>query len=261
MTQKRCFYINLMLTIALFAFTETSFSQSSNREVVTQDAEWFQINSYVKLTKHIGLPVDVQLRFSDFESAQHMIRIGVDIPLTKALSIVPIGYARIWNYSYGEQPSSLPADEKRTWEQVLVKHKVWKMNIQHRFRLEQRFIENVYLGNSGEEVHEGYDIHRGRFRYRFLFWAPFKGEKIEPKHLFWGGMYEGFVSWGEGVSFHKIDQNRFHLGTGYQINKKAQFIIGPWYQMLIKKNGTQQENNVGIMMWFNYNFDFSKQDK
>jgi len=32
------------------------------------------------------------------------------------------------------------------------------------------------------------------------------------------------------------------------------------YQMLIKKNGAQQENNVGTLIQVGYNLDFSKSE-
>ena len=232
--------------------------ESSGQQVVTQDAEWFQINSSMKLHNKYGLISDGQFRYSDFKSAQYLARTGLDIYINSQWSIVPIGYAYIWNYQYGEQPVALPPDEQRLWQHVMYKHKAAKFNFNHRFRTEQRFIEKLSTDTNGEVINEGFDVYRNRIRYRFMFWAPFKGDKIVAGSWFWGVWDEVFISWGNGVTYNKPDQNRVQIAAGYQINKDFQIILGPYYQYLIKGGGAQQENNVGFNMWFNYNFDFSK---
>jgi predicted porin len=60
------------------------------------------------------------------------------------------------------------------------------------------------------------------------------------------------------VTFHKIDQNRVFAGVGYQVTKDFSFQGGFLYQMLVKANGAKQENNTGIQLQVNYNFDFTK---
>ncbi|NJN41417.1 MAG: DUF2490 domain-containing protein [Flammeovirgaceae bacterium] len=252
----KCFKV-YSIVLVLVGVGFDCFSQS--KEVVTQDAEWFQINSAMKFHKRFGLFSDGQFRYSDFQNAQYLARTGLEIFINKNLSIVPVGYAYIWNYQYGEQPVTYPADEQRLWEHIMYKHKAGKLSFNHRLRLEQRFIEKFSTNQSGDVINEGFENYRNRIRYRILFWSPFKGDTIVPESWFWGAWNEVFISWGDGVTYNKPDQNRTQIALGYQVNKDFQIILGPYYQYLIKSNGTQQENNVGFNMWFNYNFDFSKE--
>ena len=55
-----------------------------------------------------------------------------------------------------------------------------------------------------------------------------------------------------------IDQSGFSVAIGYQIVPMISITAGGLHQMLVKKNGAQQENNIGLIVQFNYNFDFSK---
>ena len=84
-----------------------AYAQSSSREIVTQQIDWFALNSNIKLHKKFGFAFDGQLRFvQGFESAQHYVRNGIEIYVTPKLSIIPIGYMYVWNFKYGKQPSS-----------------------------------------------------------------------------------------------------------------------------------------------------------
>ena len=69
---------------------------------------------------------------------------------------------------------------------------------------------------------------------------------------------EVFVSWGEFVTYNQIDQNRIFVGVGYQFTKDFTIQSGPFWQLLVKANGAQQENNIGIGTWLTYNFDLTK---
>ena len=73
------------------------------------------------------------------------------------------------------------------------------------------------------------------------------------------GMVEWFMSWGDLVTYdNKIDQYRLFVGPGYQFSKNVNLQAGPVYQYLIKKQGLEQENNVGLFVQLNYNFDLVK---
>jgi long-subunit fatty acid transport protein len=66
------------------------------------------------------------------------------------------------------------------------------------------------------------------------------------------------MSWGEAVTYHEIDQNRIFVGFGYQFTKDFTIQTGYFWQLLVKANGAQQENNMGIGTWLTYNFDLTR---
>lgn len=241
--------------ILLLVFNLIMIGVTAQREKVNQSIEWFALNSNIKLHKRFGIAFDGQLRFAkDFQDMQHYVRAGAEIYITPNFSVIPIGYMYVWNFIYGEQPASLLANEQRIWQQVVFKQKFSRFNLHHRFRLEQRWLETNRIPN-GELVK---NFYLNRVRYRFLINYPINKENIEAGAIFLNAWDEFFYGWGSYDTFNEIDQNRVSFGLGYQVNQKAQILAGGLYQLLVKSNGTKQENNVGLLLQFTYNFDLSK---
>lgn len=248
---------SFVFSILLFTTLELR-AQPQSREIVTQSTEWFALNSNIKLHKRLGFAFDGQLRFVGLENAQHFVRNGLEIYITPKFSIVPMGYMYVWNFRYGEQPTTYANNEQRLWQQVLYKHNYGGLFFSHRFRIEQRFIQKHNTDLNGYVVYEGYDTYLNRIRYRLQIQIPLNKEKIETGAWFVGIFDELFCSWGKSITFYKPDQNRMYAAIGYQFGKNFSIQGGAFYQMLIKKNGLQQENNVGTLVQFGYNLDFSK---
>jgi Protein of unknown function (DUF2490) len=251
-----------MKFVSIFGLLISSFHLSAQpglKQVVTQPTEWFVLNSAIKFHKKVGFTFDGQLRFvRGLENAQHFVRNGLEIYITPKLSIVPIGYMYVWNFRYGEQPTTYANNEQRIWQQLLYRHSISKFLFSHRFRMEQRFIEKRYADASGMIINDGFDTYLNRIRYRLQVQFPLNKEKIESGALFAVVSDEIFYSWGSTVTFSHPDQNRIYVALGYQFNKSMNFQSGGFYQALIKNNGTLQENNIGVMTQFTYNFDFYK---
>jgi hypothetical protein len=248
---------SFVFSILLFTTLELR-AQPQSREIVTQSTEWFALNSNIKLHKRLGFAFDGQLRFVGLENAQHFVRNGLEIYITPKFSIVPMGYMYVWNFRYGEQPTTYANNEQRLWQQVLYKHNYGGLFFSHRFRVEQRFIQKHNTEPNGSVVYEGYDTYLNRIRYRLQIQIPLNKEKIETGAWFVGIFDELFYSWGKSITFYKPDQNRMYAAIGYQFSKNFSVQGGAFYQLLIKKNGLQQENNVGTLIQFGYNLDFSK---
>lgn len=233
-------------------------AQPSNREIVNQPIEWFALSSNLKISKTFAFMLEGQFRYADdFDPQQFQFRTALDVKLNDHFSIVPVGYVYTWNSRYGKQPAAFGNNEHRIWEQIFYKHAVGKVKIDHRLRLEQRFIQ-AKSKSDNDAVDDAYSRKQGRLRYRLMARMPLKGSSIAPKTYFLSVYEEVFVNWGHQVTFHEPDQNRVFAGLGYQFNKALTVQGGFLYQMLIKSNGTKQENNVGFQLQFGYNFDFTK---
>ena len=250
----KSFTVVLILSSSLCQF---SFAQSS-REIVTQSAEWFALTSNIKLHKHLSLLAEGQFRYTgSFNPMQFQFRTGVEVHINKQLSIMPLGYVYSWNPIYGKLPALYVNNEHRIFEQVVFKHSVGRVTLSHRGRLEQRYVQ-VHVNNNGEVINEGYDLFMNRARYRFMMNIPINHSKMEPKTIYISAYDEAFFSWGKKVTYDEPDQNRIFAGLGYQLNKKLSAQGGFFYQMLIKSNGKQQENNVGFQVQLIYNIDLTK---
>lgn len=217
----------------------------------------------MKLSNRLTLFLDGQFRFVDgTEMAQNLARTGLDIKVSNSFSMMPIGYAYVWNYRYGEQPVVVPNNEHRIFQQFTLKHKSNNLSFMHRLRTEERFLQTHHLDANNGWVDDGYgNNNQFRIRYRFSLTIPFTGEqnKGAEDHFYYLFIFdELFMSWGERVTYHEIDQNRVFVGVGYQFTKDVTIQFGPYYQLLVKANGLQQENNIGVGTWFIYNVDFTK---
>ena len=189
---------------------------------------------------------------------QYQLRSGLDIKLNDHFSIVPAGYVYTWNYQYGKQPAAFQNNEHRIWQQVMFKHHAGRVNFEHRLRVEERFIQHHHIDERHQVVDDGYTVNQYRLRYRLQARVPINNAKIEP-HTYYAIVYdEIFKSWGENVTYENPDQNRIFVGMGYQFHKSFSMHLGGLYQMLVKRNGLQQENNVGLFMQLTYNIDLMK---
>jgi Protein of unknown function (DUF2490) len=250
--------IKLFICLLFIYLIAAGRAHGQSRQVVNQSIQWLSLNSNIKLNKKYGVTVDGQFRFAEHDNMQHMFRAGFEYYVTKKLSVVPIGYSYIQNYLYGKQPASYINNERRIWQQIAYKHAVSRVAISHRLRFEERFI-GVHTKDANDQVvSNGFTNQQFRVRYRAMANIPLNHAKMEPKTYYISVWDEIFVSHGKSITYNEPDQNRIFVGPGYQITKKLAVQGGPFYQLLIKSNGTKQENNVGFLLQMNYNFDLSK---
>lgn len=248
--------------IAIFLLFSTIFgvlAQPAHRAVVNQPIQWFSATVNIKTGKALTVLAESQYRFAgSFDPMQYQLRTGLEIRLNDHVSIVPAGYVWTGNFLYGEQPATYKNNEHRFWEQIAYKHGMGRFQLDHRLRLEQRFIEVHSRTAEGAVVSEGYTNRQNRLRYRLMLRAPLRKHAIEANTIFISAYDEVFYSWGKPVTFHEPDQNRLFAGLGYQLRKPLTVQAGVLYQMLVKANGAQQENNAGFQLMLNYTLDLTQ---
>lgn len=255
------------LCFAFFlAFAPLQLASGQSRQTVNQFADWFSASSTMKTSNRLSIFVDTQFRFVDgTEAMQHQFRIGGDFKITDKFSFMPLGYVYVWNYLYGKQPATYVNNEHRVYQQFTYKHKWGSFNLLHRLRTEERFLQAHHKDTNGDVIDDGYSKNKQfRIRYRIYGTLPLTKQQdpasmaIAPKSYYLVVYDELFMSWGEYVTYHEIDQNRIFVGLGYQFTKDFTIQSGFLWQLLVKANGAQQENNIGIGTWLTYNFDFTK---
>ncbi|HTF20254.1 MAG TPA: DUF2490 domain-containing protein [Chryseolinea sp.] len=250
------FSLCLAFVFAAFHFAN---GQDGDRETVTQSIQWAAVTSSVKVSKRLSILVDGQFRQAgQLEPMQYQARTGLDIKVNDHFSIVPMGYVYTWNFQYGKQPTAIVNNEHRTWQQVMYKHDAGIVHFEHRLRLEQRFLQHHSVTSNGDVVDDGYSVLQHRLRYRLQARIPLNNRTIDPKTYYAIIYDEIFKSWGENITFDSPDQNRVFAGVGYQFEKNFSMHMGGIYQMVIKRNGAQQENNLGVLLQLTYNIDLMK---
>lgn len=242
-----------------FLLNNATVAQPAGREIVDQPLEWFSITSHIDLNKKLTLMVEGQFRYArEFEPMQYQARTALQVKLSDHFVLTPLAYVYTWNYLYGRQPAAFVNNEHRIWQQLAYKHSYRKLLLDHRLRVEQRFLQRHTTDFEGNVIYHGYDNRQLRIRYRFMGQLPLNTPEITPGTWFLGFYDEAFISWGKSVTFHEPDQNRIFVGAGYQFDERFSVLPGFLYQMMIKDNGMKQENNLGLQVMFTYNVKSNK---
>lgn len=179
--------------------------------------------------------------FADWQ--QSLTRIGLDYKLNPSVTVSG-GYGWILTYPYGSQPIANRTNENRLWQQVILKQPIGNFQVQHRYRLEQRWIDNQF---------------KQRMRYRAQVLIPLQKSFVDKKQgLFLNLNDEVFLGFGSGIGKNILDQNRFIGAVGYQFNKDFSMQMGYLNQFVIKSDGLHMERNHTLWTAITYNFDFTK---
>jgi hypothetical protein len=209
----RCFLFFLMVILFSLNFTVGAQTQRQN-------TGWFLFLNNTKINKNWGAYLDMQLRTTDdYKKVRNLLfRPGLTYYLNPKQEIT-LGY--LLNESYVYQPDLVDyhLTEHRIWEQYVYKHKIKAIAVNHRFRLEQRFIER----------YQAKDFFAQRFRYFFRLIIPLKKElKTFEKGAYLALQNEVFLNLQnkDELNKHVFDQNRAYGALGYRIDKKIDIEAG-----------------------------------
>lgn len=244
-----------ILLLVFIGLYQISFSQ---KQISTQTHAWVMYNGNHKLTQRCGIHTEYQWRRSDLfdDWQQSLLRLGIDY-YTKQNTQATVGYGWIRTFQYGDQPIFHDNNEHRIWEQFIMKNKIGRVEIQHRYRLEQRFIENWKTGTSADYEMDGF-VFRQRVRYRLLATIPLSRKEMNDNTLFLAVYDESFLLFGKGVGKNILDQNRLYGALGWRFNKNCNVQLGYLNQYVVKADGIKSERNHTLQIGITYNLDFTE---
>jgi Protein of unknown function (DUF2490) len=225
---------------------------AQDRVSTTNAHAWFNYFGDHPLSNRWELHLEGQWRRHDLglQWQQLLLRPGVNYEVNENL-ILTAGYAFVDTFQYGDYPTAYRFPEHRLFEQILLKHKAGSVDIQHRYRLEQR-----YLGERSDPAIERIDGWRYENRFRYLMRAniPITSNK---KHYL--GIYdEFFINFGRNVAANIFDQNRAYVALGLPIARGTKLEIGYMLQTIQQRNGRIFEYNNTLMVSLFSNLPFFK---
>lgn len=187
---------------------------------------WYMYFGNNKISKKFNFHNEIQYRnfngIGDLE--QLLIRTGIGYDLTENNNNVLLGYGFILSQPYinGEKTENT---EHRIFQQFITKQKFGRFNLQHRYRLEERFLE---------------DDFRMRFRYYLGFNIPLNNKEMLPKTLYLSAYNEFFLHLNSPV----FDRNRVYGALGFVINKNMKIEAG--YMNQIQENKNRGQIQIGF---------------
>lgn len=195
---------------------------------------WYMYFGNNKISKKLNWHNEIQYRNFDAigDLEQLLLRTGIGYDLTENNNNVLLGYGFILSRPYvnGEKKENI---EHRIFQQFITKQKFGRFNLQHRYRLEERFLQ---------------DNFRMRFRYMIGLNIPITQKEMLPKSLYASVYNEIFLHFDSPV----FDRNRVYGALGYVINKNMRMEAG--YMNQIQENRNRGQIQIG----FYNNIPFNK---
>ena len=203
----------IILLIAIFGYS-MSFAQVDE----SQTGAWYMYFYNLKFNEsQWGIQGDFQYRdwqgLGDKE--QLLLRSGVTFTPTNSGVTFTLGYGNVTTGQFGNDDST--SGESRIYQEALIPQKLGnRFYITHRFRYEQRFVEDQDF--------------RTRYRYNLFLNVPIN-KKALSKNAIYAALYNelfinGQTDIGDGREVQLFDRNRTYLGVGYVLNSKIRFQFG-----------------------------------
>ena len=224
---KKCF-----LTAALsFMLLVPSLSKAQESDL----GNWLIYIGSKKLKGKWNLHNEIQYRNYDAigDLEQLLLRTGIGYNFSENNYNILLGYGFIKSENYAMPKhlwsplnglDKITVNEHRIFQQFTSKQKSGKLTLTHRYRFEQRFVE---------------DDFKARFRYFLGFKLPFKGTEEAPSKYYLSAYNEIFLNTKSSV----FDRNRVYGGLGYQLNKNFRLEAG-YMKQFFESRGRDQINLI-----------------
>jgi len=206
---------------------------------------WIMYFGDNKINSKFGLHSELQLRNFFIPNTLHqtLARVGLNYYVSP-VSMLTGGYGYI--YTTPSSPEGITTSEHRIWEQLILRHRTYNIFLEHRYRIEQRFIKNV---NTGDNIFDN------RIRYRLQALFPLYNFSPYLRHYFISSYNELFMNLGREVSGQLFDRNRLYIAMGYQLNPKFNLQFGYLNQVIAVPGFERPDVNHNFQMSLVYNMD------
>lgn len=202
-----------VIFIVILFFSSSVFAQVDE----SKTGAWYMyfFNTTFKESS-FGLQGDVQYRnwnlLGDLE--QLLLRGGVTYSPVPEIKFTA-GYAHITSGVFGD--SNDTSTESRIYQEALLPQKIGnRFYVTHRFRYEQRWVENQDF--------------RTRYRYNLFLNVPLNQENLNENAIYLALYNELFINGerniGNGNTVEIFDRNRFYTGLGYSYTNSLRFQLG-----------------------------------
>ncbi|MEX0997060.1 MAG: DUF2490 domain-containing protein [Flavobacteriaceae bacterium] len=217
---------NIALLILFLVVSKPGNSQDSDI------GNWWIYFGNKQINEKWNLHHEVQYRNFNFigDTEQLLLRAGLGYNLSENNNNLLLGYGFIYNEPYiANTDKKINFNEHRIYQQFITRQNFKNLSIQHRYRFEQRFIEEDF---------------RMRLRY-FLGLNYTLSQKESLDNTLYLSMYnELFVNTKKDY----FDRNRLYGGVGYRFNSKIRTEIGLMNQLTSKGS----RNQFNIITFFNF---------
>jgi hypothetical protein len=215
--------IFLLVLIAIFFAPKISNAQDSSL------GNWLIYIGNKKIDEKWNIHNEVQYRnynaAGDLE--QLLLRTGLGYNVTNNSNIL-LGYGYILSENYiDDTDDKVTVNEHRIFQQFTTKQNIGKVGLSHRYRFEQRFVE---------------DDFKLRLRYFLGVNIPLQYKEDGKNPLYLSMYNEIFLNTKSSV----FDRNRVYGGIGYKFSKNLKLELG-YMNQFFESSGSDQINLIAFV--------------
>lgn len=196
----------------------------------TETGNWFLYFGNQKINNRWNWQNEVQYRNYNFagDLEQLLLRTGIGYNLSENNNNLLLGYAYVHSEPYvAGTAEKLNTNEHRIFQQFITKQQFGRVSIKHRYRFEQRFVEQDF---------------KMRARYFLSLNVPINKKEMEKNAIYASAYNEIFIN----TDLNYFDRDRIYGGVGYCFNKNFKVEAGIMTQILSNSSRTQFQ-----IMFFN----------
>lgn len=220
--------------------------QTKAQNLTHTNQYWMGYMTQSRLSEQWGLWNDIHWVPESF----FLIRTGVTYRFKSKYNLsATSGFARLWIYPSQEDLKTF-RPEYRPWGQVVLGYNPNKVRHLQRLRIDARFRRNILQ----DELLDGYDFN-WRFRYMYQWRYDFNPNQVQ-NYFYASVSNEVLFNLGQNINNQfRLDQNRFQLSYGYQMDKLA--IQLGYMNFLALENSTNTLNmKHTFLVWIFHQIDF-----
>ena len=206
-----------------FCFLLVLFLTANVNAQKTDTGNWFLYFGNQKINNRWNWHNEVQYRNFNFagDLEQLLLRTGIGYNLTENNNNILLGYVYVHSEPYvAGTDDKLETDEHRIFQQFITKQQFGRVYIQHRYRVEERFLD---------------DDFKLRFRYFLSLNVPINKKALDKNAIYASAYNEIFLN----TEQNQFDRNRLYGGIGYCFSKNIKVEAGIMSQMLANNSRAQ----------------------
>ncbi len=219
---KKKTFMATLICILVLPFIATS--QESNL------GNWLIYIGNKKLNNTWNIHHEVQYRNYDAvgDLEQLLLRTGLGYTFNESKNNILLGYGYILSENYiGDTNEKATVNEHRVFQQFTSKQNIGKLKMNHRYRFEQRFVE---------------DDFKMRLRYFLGFNYPLQNKEDGKSPLYLSAYNEVFLNTESDV----FDRNRVYGGLGYRFSENLKLELG-YMNQFFENSGRDQINIIAFV--------------
>jgi len=197
---KHCF----LTTVALLLIVLNVSAQETGENKL---GAWYMYSGTHRVSDKISINSGAQIR--EYETINNLNALLLLTGLSYSINsniVTTMGYGFLnFDSSYVDLPDENTTNEHRLFEQISLKNKFWKLRLEHRYRLEQRFLDYTEKKDT-----------QHRTRYRLQVTLPLND-------TFFVNVYDEIIL---NLQNDIFSQNRLYTALGMKINKNSKVQLG-----------------------------------